>query len=178
MSRFVWTALLPVALAVTGCDDVTAGHPLVSIAAPELSPEPLNEAPPLPPELALAQPQRIEAVAVAPLELPVLRVLPSALQEPLDAASLGEVRSVLLRFEVSGAPVTSEVALELIAPGEVVYERRTAALTVGPFQSETLQFELPVAGTLIDINGLAGQWAAQLTIDGEPVVSQEFELKP
>ncbi len=173
MKRILLCAAL--AAALLACSEPMA--PVTSLSAPDVllpasqtqSVEPLVE---LVPEVAIARPET-GLTQAAPLQ-----IFSSATLIPPDAASLHEVRAVLVRFELIGAPVTQGLALEFVAPQDVVFERRQGALEAGPFASQTVEYELPVAGTLIDLNELTGRWTARLNLEGEAIGAQDFELSP
>jgi hypothetical protein len=163
-------SLAALALVAAAC---SAPEPTtLALAVPEVAtPDPLIALPD--PDVALAQPVLTSLQALPPLQVSSTLTL-----VPADAASVREIRAVRVRFELSGVPASAAVALEFVAPQDVIYERRQSALEGGAFVAQVLEYELPVAGTAIDVNGLAGLWGARLNIDGEPVAAHEFELKP
>ncbi|MHB8876855.1 MAG: hypothetical protein ACYC8T_24425 [Myxococcaceae bacterium] len=97
--------------------------------------------------------------------------------EPAGKSRTTEVRAVTVRLTVAAVPEPTEVALEFLAPGGTVYERRAGSLAKVPGE-QTLAFELPVAGTVIDSSSLTGVWQAQFRINGAKILAQNFELTP
>ncbi len=97
---------------------------------------------------------------------------------PEGETSVSEVRAVVLELDVSGARAGAELTLDLLAAADLLYERRTATLTMGPYVKQSARFELPVAGTMIDMSRLHGRWDARFSLDGEPLAAQTFELSP
>lgn len=97
---------------------------------------------------------------------------------PEGKTSVSEVRLVVLELDVSGARNGAELTLDLLAASDLLYERRTTTLTQGPDARQTSRFELPVAGTMIDLSRLHGRWEARFSLDGELLAARTFELTP
>jgi len=131
-------------------------HPVtpVEVAWNGISP-PVRRAPPLPPQVAVAE------VAF----------------EPAEARGLTEVRSVDVRLRVSGIVGQGQVDAEFLAPGPAVYERRSLKVEASPTEERELVFQLPVAATNIPAHGLSGAWEVRLFLDGAPLTTTAFTLE-
>lgn len=97
---------------------------------------------------------------------------------PEGERSIASVRDVTLVVDAIGVAGQRELAVELIAPGELPYERRVVALVGTGNELQTLSFSLPVAGTMIHQSRLSGHWEARLLLDGAPAATASFELQP
>ncbi len=134
----------------------------------DLTPEGVVE-PPGDQSLSLIRP--FDAIVLPPLAFTakIDTVAPQSM--PLSALDAIDVS-----VRLSGAFAGSKVAVEFVAPGNAVYERRESALTGSLFDEQQLSFTLPVAGTLIDSSKLAGTWTARFELDGVELTTQTFEL--
>jgi hypothetical protein len=98
--------------------------------------------------------------------------------EPAAQQSVTEVRSVTARLSVLGSEGEHRISAEFLTPAGVPYEGRSAAISGTASQTETVEFNLPVAGTLIDSSNLTGTWKVQFFLDGQKFAEQPFELTP
>ncbi|MBX7113899.1 MAG: hypothetical protein K1X64_06140 [Myxococcaceae bacterium] len=110
------------------------------------------------------------------VELPPLAFTAKVDTAAPQSMPLSALDAVDVSVKLSGAFAGSKVAVEFVAPGDTVYERRETALTGSVFDEQQLSFTLPVAGTLIDSAKLAGTWAARFELDGAELTTQTFEL--
>jgi hypothetical protein len=98
--------------------------------------------------------------------------------EPEGQASVTEVRSVTARLSVAGTGGDHGISAEFLTPSGTPYESRSASISGSAFDDHTLEFNLPVAGTLIDSSNLSGTWKVQFFLDGARLADQTFELTP
>jgi hypothetical protein len=159
--------LVSVGLAWAGCID--RGVPPDIVVAP---PDPLPAAQPVP--VVGASPLHPQ---IAP-EPPPLSAVTSKLATPPEETSIKQVRVITLRAEILGVQTPGQVALELVGPSGMPYERRTSRVVAKPFETQTVEFELPVAATMIEREQMHGAWSANFFVDGSPVASESFELTP
>lgn len=145
--------------------------------------EPLAQGESVAPPLVNVDPATFVSVEVPGLPeaptavgLPALSARSRMRVDPPGATSIDEVRSLYFDVDISGAPRGAQLAAEWVANGEVVYERRTAVLELGPQAPQQHTFELPVAGTMIRQSQLTGSWTARFFLDGAEVSSQAFGL--
>lgn len=145
--------------------------------------EPVPELSRVAPPAVEAAPPTVVSIEVPPapelspaLGLPAIAASSSLRVDPPGATSIDEVRSLYFDVEIRGAPRGAQLAVEWVANGEVVYERRTAVLEAGPQAPAQHTFELPVAGTMIRQSQLVGSWTARFFLDGTEVSSQAFGL--
>ena len=154
-------------LALSGCTENTLPPPVVEVAPAD--PTPVEQAPTL--GTSPAHPQ------VAP-EPPPLTAVSAKQLTPAEETSIREVRVITLKAELLGVRIPGQVALELIGPSGMPYERRTARVVAKPFEAQTVAFEIPVAATMIEREQMHGAWSANFFVDGSPVASESFELTP
>ncbi len=131
-------------------------HPVtpVEVSWNGISP-PVRRAPPLPPQVGVAE----------------------VAYEPANARGLTEVRSVDVRLRVSGIVGQGQVDAEFLAPGPAVYERRSLRVEAAPTEERELVFHLPVAATNIPAHGLSGTWEVRLFLEGAPLTTTAFTLE-
>lgn len=98
--------------------------------------------------------------------------------DPPQSATVRDVRAVKLDVQVVGARGPVDVALEWLTPSGATYQVMTQPIDAAPHEASQLQFELPVQGTHIDSNNLAGQWTAQVLLNGELYATRTFEVAP
>lgn len=110
------------------------------------------------------------------IELPPLTFTAKVDTAAPQSMPLSALDAIDVSLTLSGAFAGSKVAVEFVAPGDTVYERREAALSGSVFDEQQLSFTLPVAGTLIDSSKLAGVWTARFELDGVELTTQTFEL--
>ncbi len=115
---------------------------------------------------------------VEPLPPPPLSLQPSISISPAGATRLKDVNSVLVKVELKGSAGPHEVIAEFGAPGTIPYERRVKAIAGSAFDVQTVEFVLPVAGTMIDQQNLSGTWTVALFHDGQKLSAPTFELSP
>lgn len=159
-------ALVTAAALLAGCQQKPAagnGEPAV--------PEQLTD---VTPPAAVAEPPSSGIVA----PLPPLSATSTCTSDPVGVTAASELRWVNCRIDVTGAKQSSEVALEFMAPGNLAYERRTMALSGSPYEPQHLDFELAVAGTMIDFGRMYGTWSANFFLDGQPLAAASFEVTP
>lgn len=145
----------------------------VSVPAPQtLDPDSLNA-------IALQPSSQHEPLAagwVEPLKPPPPACKASIAVEPSGKSSVSEVRSVRFQFDLIGVQGPAPLEVEFLAPGGIAYERRKVALSGTAFDHQSVQLELPVAGTVIDSSSLAGTWSASCEVRGTKLASAAFEL--
>jgi hypothetical protein len=138
------------------------------------------------PEVSIEPPEplvRIEPVAeVAPsvgatVSPPPVVLVPSISTEPAGTVRLSDVLSVTVRVVVKNAIGERDVIADFIAPGPVDYQRKVQRI-MGTGGEQTVVFDLPVAGTLIDQQKLTGTWSVRLFVDGEQLSTPTFEIAP
>lgn len=112
-----------------------------------------------------------------PTLVPPVTASSSCAADPEGAVSASELRWVKCSVEVLNAFEAAEVAMEFIAPGGFAYERRSANVGGSP-ERQVVEFELAVAGTMIDLNRMHGHWSANVFVDGEVAASSSFEVTP
>ncbi|MBI3182900.1 MAG: hypothetical protein HYZ28_12250 [Myxococcales bacterium] len=138
---------------------------------------PPEELAPAPPEVSTAEPGPVpELEMVEPLKPPPLSATTCAELDPAGATSVSSVRSVKVCANVLGARTGQKLVVELLTPRGMPYERREAILTGTPFEAQRVDFELMVAGTMIDTARLWGQWEALFLVDETAVGTQAFDL--
>jgi hypothetical protein len=97
---------------------------------------------------------------------------------PSDATTLGEVRAVVFRLQVANASGRLPVALELTGPSGLPFQRMEREVRAEPGQPLTVEFTLPVAGTLIHNARMHGAWIATFDTQGRTLDTVRFELQP
>jgi hypothetical protein len=97
--------------------------------------------------------------------------------EPAGAVQLTEVAGVNVQLRVSGLRGQGMVDAEFLAPGALVYEKRTRVVEAGSGEPRELRFSLPVAGTQIHQQGLAGRWEVRFFLNGQPLTTTPFTLE-
>lgn len=97
---------------------------------------------------------------------------------PSGATTLGEVRAVVFRLEVTNASGRVPVALELTAPSGLPFQRMEREERAEPGQPLSVEFSLPVAGTLLHHSRMHGVWTAAFYLDGRALDTVQFELQP
>ncbi len=107
----------------------------------------------------------------------IIAIRPTLVTEPLNTTQVSELREVHVTVDVSGVD-PSELALEFVSPEGDVFERQTARLTERRTVAQSVEFLLPVAGTLIASTQRVGTWQARLFHDGAPVQTLSFEVTP
>ena len=127
-----------------------------------------------------------EEAVPAPPPAPKLQVHgASATLFPAGARGTADVDEVRMELTLSGLGGAREVVLEVVAPGGTpsdptgtVYLRKTVVLDDGTDPRPRAEFRMPVAGTFITQNRLAGTWDARFFLDGALVASTAFTLEP
>ena len=116
------------------------------------------------------------AVRVVTAPPPVVLV-PSISTEPSGSTRVNEVLSVMVRVQVKNAIGQHSVIADFIAPGAIDYQRKVQTIEANG-DEQTVVFELPVAGTLIDREKLTGTWSVRLFVDSERLSTPTFEIAP
>jgi hypothetical protein len=109
--------------------------------------------------------------------LPVI-FAPSVAADPAGAIKLADVGAITVHVVVKNAGGPHEVSVEFVAPGEINYQRKAVTIDGPVDQEKIVDFELPVAGTMITQQKLSGVWSARLFLDGAPMSTPTFELTP
>jgi len=127
-------------------------------------------------------PVSTEAEAAAPAQVarlspPPLTATSSVAFSPTGMLTKGDVLSVTVSVDVSGA-AGGDVALEVVAPDGTMYQRLEQPLKADPFATQHFDFTVPVAGTWIDTMSLTGTWDAHLMFGGVELLHDTFELMP
>jgi hypothetical protein len=122
----------------------------------------------------VASPETLQMVE--PLKPPALSLQPTITLSPAGATSIKEVLSVTVRVEIKGSEGPHELIAEFGAPGPFPYERRGKTISGSAFDVQTVEFVLPVAGTMIDQQNLSGTWSVALFHDGQRLSAPTFEL--
>jgi hypothetical protein len=152
---------------------------VLALSCADRSSEPAPNISPLDP-VVVASPIDAPTVALGPAmqQAPALSVAPSILFNPSTAVRVGEVLTVTLHLVVKNAAGPHQVIAEFVAPGAIDFERRVAPID-GPIdQEKTVDITLPVAGTLIDLQKLTGDWNVRVFVDGERFSTPTFGLAP
>lgn len=118
-------------------------------------------------------------VAVNPRSATVRQAPPlSGSLQVAPVATIGSTPSLRIAAAVTGAAGPTSATLDLISPRGEMYQRQVETLFGSAFDAQSVVFELPVAGTVIDTHALAGTWTAALTVNGAEIARQTFELQP
>jgi hypothetical protein len=114
---------------------------------------------------------------VGPAPLPVL-LAPSITFDPPEAVQIADVLNVIVTVRVLNSQGPHEVSAELLTPSGFHYQRRAVPIDGPAEQEKTATFVVPVAGTMIAEQKLAGIWSVKLFHDGEALSTPTFELAP
>ena len=114
--------------------------------------------------------------AAVKLEPPPLGLVATATLEPSGVSRVSQVLAIRVRVEVKGSVGAHQLFAEFGAPGDVTYERKSASIEGDGFTPRTIDFVLPVAGTMIDAQQLSGTWTVRIFHDGQPLAAPTFEL--
>lgn len=135
------------------------------------------------PDVGLVDP-RVVVISAPPTAATAAAAIPSLSATvdhaliPMNVRTVSAVREVVLELKVEGAGTEAELTMELMQPSGSAYEVRSARIGGDAFAKYQVQFVLPVAGTAIDRVNLAGVWTANFLLDGQPLSSTDFELRP
>jgi hypothetical protein len=121
---------------------------------------------------AIDRQKRLDASLLNP---PAFRAIASLTTDLTAAGGLSELRSVGVKIEVRGAE-PSQLAVEFVTPAGQVFDRQVTRLTGTLVDTQTAEFELPVAGTLIDSSTIVGTWHARFLLEGVEVSTLSFEV--
>ncbi|MBX5481482.1 MAG: hypothetical protein IRZ16_06515 [Myxococcaceae bacterium] len=119
----------------------------------------------------------VQPVPPAPVQTQ-LTVTGDVSVDPPDAPTLHEANAITLRYGLVGARGTHQLRLELKTPAGAAYQVFEREIDAEPNTEAVAEFELPVAGTVIDTYNLAGVWTAHLFFDGRELTTRTFELQP
>ena len=109
---------------------------------------------------------------------PALSATASVQLEPAQKQRVGEVQTVRVGATVVGAEGAQDVRMEFVTPSGDLYQQQVGTLSGSAYDSQPLQFSMPVSGTPIDNANLSGVWHARLYVGDQLVATQDFELKP
>jgi hypothetical protein len=152
---------------------------VLTLSCAERSSDPVPAITPLG-KVVVATPVDAPGAGVGPAQqqAPAISLTGSVVFDPPTAVRIGEVLTVTLHVVVKNSAGPHQVIAEFVAPGAIDYERRVAPID-GPLdQEKSVDITLPVAGTLIDQQKLAGSWSARLFVDGERFSTPTFGLSP
>lgn len=113
-----------------------------------------------------------------PVQPPALAATSSARLDPEGTTGVDEVETVTIHADVIGAQGPTGIVEELITPSGDAYQRNVETLFGDVDQLQPVDFTLPVAGTFIQMRQLTGTWTARLSVNGQVVATQTFELAP
>ena len=115
-------------------------------------------------------------VACTPVAQAPLLFNAETVVEPANAISLADVNQIRVSVTLLNAG-SGQVSAEFFAPGDVPYQGDFRALSGTP-GIQTLQFSLPIAGTVAESGGMSGDWKVSLLLNGSPLTQQRFALSP
>lgn len=127
---------------------------------------------------AVQSPRPSQTTFVEPLKPPRLAHRVRVSLVPSDAVRVSAVRSVHVRVEVVGSDGVHEVAAVFTAPSRTTYARQASQLSGTAFDTQVVEYDLPVSGTFIDQHQLTGHWQLVTTHDGVEQAATSFELAP
>lgn len=131
-----------------------------------------------PPEYGSSVMEYGSSAMIEPLKPPALSATTCLSYQPATETRISTVRSVIACAKVVGAEGRRTLAVEFIAPGGFPYERREKELKGSAFETQLIEFDLPVAGTMIDTSRMSGKWSARFFLDGQPLATRTFDLLP
>jgi hypothetical protein len=124
---------------------------------------------------------QVPAEAAAPFEvasapLPVV-FTPSIIAQPSDTLQVSQMLTVTVRVGIKNAIGPHEVIAVFVAPPPLDYQRMVQTIDVRG-EETSVEFTLPVAGTMIDQQKLVGLWQVRLFLDGTELSAPTFEIAP
>ena len=101
--------------------------------------------------------------------------------DPATSYSLATIRDLSVQVQWANVPPgTQTQTLQMLDPGGGSYEVKNSSFVVAdgvPGQATT-HVLIPVSGSMIAQRQITGQWAIQVTLNGQPIASQTVTFEP